>query len=155
MIEIRRATENDLDALLRLNAVVQSWHAAAYPDRFKADVDATEMRAFFARMLAEEDCLIWITAEECGYLFARHRPGKETPYGMSQPDLHVEHIAVLPERQCEGIGRALLDTAETQARSLGCTTLTLNTWAANHDAHRMFEAAGMAPLRHHYSKVLG
>jgi hypothetical protein len=38
------------------------------------------------------------------------------------------------------------------ARDLGCRELTLDSWAANESAHRLFEAAGLTQRRHHYGK---
>jgi ribosomal protein S18 acetylase RimI-like enzyme len=50
---------------------------------------------------------------------------------VREPDhLLVENVAVVPERQGEGIGRALLAFAETVAREAGTPTLRLYTHAA-------------------------
>lgn len=151
---IRPATHDDMDALMRLNAVVQGWHAEHYPEVFRPDPDADQMRAFFVEMLQSDGCHILISDDHAGYLFARHHAGKTTPYGRKLPELHIEHIAVLPERQRDGIGRALMAAAEDLARDQGCKRLTLDTWAANIDAHAMFHAVGMTPLRHHYAKPI-
>ncbi len=151
---IRAATLDDLDALLTLNSVVQQWHADHYPDVFRTDPDPALMRRFFAEQIADETCHVLICEDLSGYVFARRHAGKETPYGWKLPEMHVEHIAVLPNRQREGIGSALLSAAEAIARSAGCARLTLDTWAANSEAQRMFEASGLSPLRHHYAKAL-
>jgi ribosomal protein S18 acetylase RimI-like enzyme len=151
---IRAATVEDLDALMRLNAVVQVWHAQHYPKVFRPDPDPVLMRAFFEEMLGADDCHILISEDQSGYMFARLHLGKDTPYGRKLTELHVEHIAVQTDRQREGIGRKLMEATEDLARSLGCRALRLDTWAANTQAHSMFEAFGMAPLRHHYSKDL-
>ncbi|MEJ6392756.1 GNAT family N-acetyltransferase [Gymnodinialimonas sp. 2305UL16-5] len=151
---IRIAGVEDIDTLLELNAVVQGWHAAHYPDRFSADPDSDRMRAFFIEMLQTDGCYILLEANGAGYLFAKFHAGKETPTGQKKAFLHIEHLAVRPERQRKGVGSALMTEAETLARDLDCASVTLDTWAANHSAHRMFEAMGMRPLRHHYSKLL-
>lgn len=50
---------------------------------------------------------------------------------VREPDhLLVENVAVVPERQGEGIGRALLAFAEDVAREAGTPTLRLYTHAA-------------------------
>ncbi|HXS46933.1 MAG TPA: GNAT family N-acetyltransferase [Solirubrobacterales bacterium] len=50
---------------------------------------------------------------------------------IQEPDhLLVENVAVEPERQSEGIGRALLAFAEDVAREAGLSTLRLYTHAA-------------------------
>jgi ribosomal protein S18 acetylase RimI-like enzyme len=87
-------------------------------------------------------------------------------YGFStfaaRPLLNVHDLAVLPEHQGRGIGRALLASAEERARARGCAKLTLEVLESNVGARRLyesfgfrdFELAGM-PLRTHFlSKAL-
>ena len=58
---------------------------------------------------------------------------------------HLTGFAVLPERQRQGIGRGLLLAVLEDARSDGCTRVTLWTHAANDPARALFEAAGFVP----------
>jgi len=44
-----------------------------------------------------------------------------------EPALFIESIAVLPNAQGRGIGKALMDFADTNARALGLTSLELYT----------------------------
>ena len=58
---------------------------------------------------------------------------------------HLSGVAVLPERQRQGIGRSLLSTALEDARGEGCTRVKLWTHAANVPARKLFESAGFRP----------
>jgi len=49
---VRFASEADIDALIALNAVLQSLHAMLYPDNFKPVADPESVGAMFAARLA-------------------------------------------------------------------------------------------------------
>jgi len=64
----------------------------------------------------------------------------------------VEDMIVHPDLRGEGIGRRLLRHAIAEARSLGCSRLTLLTDGANTSSMRFYESAGfvrsqMVPFR--------
>lgn len=62
---------------------------------------------------------------------------------VSEPDhLLIENVAVDPDRQGEGIGRALLAHAETCARGSDLTTLRLYTHVAMTENLRLYARLG-------------
>ena len=67
---------------------------------------------------------------------------------------HVSVIATTVEAEGIGVGRALLEHAETWARRRGHTLLTLNVFAANDRARRFYERAGWTPEMLMYAKPL-
>jgi ribosomal protein S18 acetylase RimI-like enzyme len=78
----------------------------------------------------------------------------------------VHRLAVLPERQGEGLGGRLLRFGEARIRAAGGTSIRLEVYAANPGAIAMYERAGYGrvgetryPMRKHpylcYEKVLG
>ena len=81
---------------------------------------------------------IWIAAEHVeimGFIVLRDRDALS---------LHVENVAVAPERHGLGIGRALLDFAEQEARRLGKGRLDLYTNAAMRENLTLYPALGWA-----------
>lgn len=81
---------------------------------------------------------------------------EETPVGLincftgfstfaARPLLNIHDIFVPVTQRRQGIARALLHWAETQARQLGCCKLTLEVLANNHPAMQSYERAGFAP----------
>lgn len=61
----------------------------------------------------------------------------------------VEDVAVLPEYQGRGIGRAMMVHAREACRTAGCYKLTLSSGLARENAHRFYDALGFE--RHGYS----
>src|SRR5689334_2594145 len=67
-------------------------------------------------------------------------------YGFStfhaRPLLNVHDLAVLPEFQSRGIGRALLAAVEERARARGCCKMTLEVREDNHRARKLYLERG-------------
>jgi GNAT superfamily N-acetyltransferase len=61
----------------------------------------------------------------------------------------VEDVAVDPECQGRGVGRAMMLHAREQCRLAGCYKLTLSSNLRREDAHRFYEALGFE--RHGFS----
>ena len=85
-----------------------------------------------------------------GYVFAT----TDTDYFTRQSHAHIEIVAVSPDVERTGLGRLLLDAAETWARSRGYGSITLNVFARNQRAIRVYEHLGYAPETVHYWKAL-
>lgn len=63
----------------------------------------------------------------------------------AKPLLNIHDLVVHADVRGQGIGQALLQWAEMQARQLGCCKLTLEILANNRPAMRSYERAGFAP----------
>ncbi len=59
-----------------------------------------------------------------------------------RPGALVEDVAVHPEAQGLGIGRALMDEAMARARKAGCYKLALSSNARRTEAHAFYERLG-------------
>jgi ribosomal protein S18 acetylase RimI-like enzyme len=145
---IRRATPADAATIARLNAHVQGWHAAQYPDVFHARPDPATVRAYFEGWLAEPTCTIFLAGEPAlGYAACSLQFRDPSVFSPGIRRLMIDHIAVAPEARRQGHGRALLDAARQLARDQLADEILLDTWEANHGAHAFFRAAGFAPRR--------
>src|SRR2546423_2967644 len=60
----------------------------------------------------------------------------------AKPLINIHDFVVLPTSRGKGIGRQLLEAVETKAKELGCCKLTLEVMDKNHQAVRMYQAAG-------------
>ena len=60
----------------------------------------------------------------------------------AKPIINIHDFVVLPTSRGKGIGRRLLEAVEAKARELGCCKLTLEVMDKNHQAIRMYLAAG-------------
>ena len=71
-----------------------------------------------------------------------HREGRRLP----PEEAHIRMLAVAPDAQGRGIGRALMDEAIRIARDRGKTVMSLNTTERMTVAQRMYEAMGFERL---------
>ncbi len=60
----------------------------------------------------------------------------------AKPLLNLHDVAVVPEARGQGVGRALLDTAESYARDAGCVKLTLEVLDDNDRARSLYRKVG-------------
>jgi ribosomal protein S18 acetylase RimI-like enzyme len=145
---IRRATPSDAAVVARLNAHVQGWHAAHYPDVFYPKPDPEALRAYFEGQMAAPTCTIFLVGEPAaGYALCTLQFREPSLFSPAIRRLMVDHIAVAPEARRKGYGRALLDAARQLAREELADEILLDTWEANHEAHAFFRAAGFSPRR--------
>lgn len=144
----RRATPADAAVLARLNAHVQGWHAAHYPEAFFATPDPQALTAYFADRLADPACTAFLTGDPAtGYALCQLHAREASVFSPGYRRLMIDHIAVAPEARRQGQGRALLEVAKALARDLRADEILLDTWDANTDAHAFFRAAGFTPRR--------
>ena len=85
-----------------------------------------------------EDCLVQVAvddAEILGFTLVRLRPELLS----HAPSSHLEAIAVSDAAEGKGVGLALLDAAEKNARSHGAESMTLHVFASNTRAREFYE----------------
>lgn len=63
---------------------------------------------------------------------------------FARPLVNIHDCMVLSTHRGKGVGRRLLEAVERKARELGCCKLTLEVLENNHDALRVYRAAGFA-----------
>ena len=93
------------------------------------------MVADFAAQIAAGE--VWVAAdfaEILGYIVMR----------LNGISLHIENVAVAPARHGEGVGKALLNFAEAEARRVGLKKLDLYTNAAMRENLALYPRLGWA-----------
>ena len=144
----RRATPADAATLARLNAHVQGWHAAHYPEVFFPNPDPQALAAWFTDRLADPDCTAFLTGDPAtGYALCQLQTRAASIFSPPVRRLMIDHIAVAPEARRQGHGKALLVAARTLARKLRVDEILLDTWEGNDAAHAFFRAEGFFPRR--------
>lgn len=147
--DVRDASHADINTLIWLNEVVQSLHAALYPDAFKRLADPPAARAFFAERLADPKSSIAIVETDrapVGYVWFEIQERPETPFTVPQPRIYVHHISVMPEARRRGVATILMRHIEQRAISEGIDEIALDTWTANIDAQKFFSSQGYVPF---------
>lgn len=144
----RRANLDDAATLARLNAHVQGWHAAHYPEAFFPAPDPEALTAYFADRLSDPSCTAFLAGDPAtGYALCQLHLRDPSIFSPGYRRLMVDHIAVAPEARRQGLGRALLTAARQLARDLKADEIMLDTWDANTEAHAFFSANGFQPRR--------
>jgi GNAT superfamily N-acetyltransferase len=64
----------------------------------------------------------------------------------------IEDVAVRPEFQGRGVGRAMMEHARSECRRAGCYKMTLSSNLKRDGAHRFYDALGFE--RHGYSFLI-
>ncbi len=155
---IRPAVEDDIPALVALNAVVQALHAALSPEIFKPKVDPVELAAFLRGLLDQPSHRLRVATLDgatVGYAWAEVQDRPETPFALARRRLYLHHLSVDPAVRRQGVASALLTSLEDEARAAGLASVVLDAWADNADAQAFFAAAGYGPLNITRAKRLG
>jgi GNAT superfamily N-acetyltransferase len=142
-VEIRDAGERDLPAVLRILAETGIDGGESFT--------LEEARQHFARIRERPGFRLLVALVEGEVvgtyaLLIMDKLGKRgTPAGV------VEDVAVLPSRQGQGIGRAMMEHARVTCRRAGCYKLALSSNLRREDAHRFYDSLGFE--RHGFSFV--
>jgi GNAT superfamily N-acetyltransferase len=144
---IRAATLEDVNVLVRLNAVVQGLHHEHRPDQFCIPAPAT-IADWFREQLAKNDCHVWLAEQNdvaIGYVFTLEHVRQGTPFTLPRRWLEIDQIAVVPECRQQGVASTLLSHVVDFARTSDHHAVELTTWAFNEPAHRLFRKFGLTP----------
>jgi len=145
---LRQAGPGDAATLARLNAHVQGWHAAQYPEVFFPAPDPAGVLAWFTERLADPACTGFLVGDPpLGYALCTVQSREASVFSPAIRRLLIDQIAVAPEARRQGHGRRLLNAARMLGRDLEVDEVLLDTWEANHAAHDFFRAAGFSPRR--------
>ena len=149
LLSVRRATGNDIPAILRLLVQVNMVHHNGRPDLFKGPTTkyaADELAA----ILADDETPVFVGVDESGrvlghgFCVLQHSGGRL----MAEHDtLYIDDICVDESARGLGAGRAVYDHIVEYARQRGCYNVTLNVWTCNPGAMRFYEKLGMKPYR--------
>lgn len=69
---------------------------------------------------------------------------RTTDFFTGRSNCHISDLAVVPHREGDGVGRALLAHAEAWAREHQCQLVTLAVFPGNERARTLYEASGYA-----------
>ena len=131
-LAVRRARPDDEGPLLPIH--LATWTAEVSPG---PTPDPSE--PVFEQGTSLDDVLV---AERDGAVVGYVRLHQPGPLPSHAHVLVVNGLAVAPEHQGAGIGRALVEAALDEARARGARKVTLRVLAPNHRARRLYDACG-------------
>ena len=135
MLEIRRATLADSDAILACLAAAFSPYQSAYT--VEAFRDTVLSRETIERRFATATLFVASSAQQI--------VGTIGCYKESAQIGHIRGMAVLCDWQGRGVAAALLERAEEELRAGGCARVTLDTTTPLSRAIRFYENHGYRP----------
>lgn len=147
-LTIRRAIPGDEHALAELNAFVQNAHVANSPERFKS-TSSDEVAAWFGDLMAAGEAQTWLAEASggpVGYALAFVQQRPEHVFCHARRWLEFDQICVRPDRQHEGVGRALVEHVVAAAREQGVREVELTCGCFNDGAQEAFLRLGFTPV---------
>ena len=146
-IHIRKATAADLDSIellyndlndhLAAHTNYPGWRKGSYPLRSDAEEGLSNDTLYVAEIDGTiAGTVMYLRTQDPSYQTADW----QIPYDSPVLTLHI--LAVHPAYQGQGVGRALMDYAETLAKQRGVLAVRLDTHEGNAPACRLYESCG-------------
>jgi ribosomal protein S18 acetylase RimI-like enzyme len=156
-MELRKATESDLPALVRLNAEVQDLDAHRTSGHFKIPGQGDEAEEMFRAFLENPAMCVVVAVKNdavAGYFFASEKKREESWIRPARRILELEHIAVDSAMRRQGIGQALMERFLDEARERGVDSAEVCYWDFNAEAARFYQGLGYAKMHSRVEKPL-
>lgn len=142
-MEIRRFTENDLEAYRRVRLQALRDHPEAFGDSYDQAVERPMSQTVESfRKQKDSETIFMLGAFEDGELLGTIFFRREEPLKM-QHIAHINAMYTLPEVRGRGVGKALLQRIIELARQMpGLLQLELNVTVGNAAARELYTACG-------------
>ncbi len=149
-MEIRRATEQDMDGINSLLWQVCLVHHRGRPDLFK--YGAKKYTDDQLRDLIHNDNRPIFTAVDgdgkvLGYAFCIFQQHIDDNILTDIKTLYIDDLCVDENVRGRHIGRRLYDAVLEFAKAQGCYNVTLNVWSLNETAMKFYESCGLKPQK--------
>ncbi|UNU88412.1 GNAT family N-acetyltransferase [Aeromonas dhakensis] len=146
-MEIRKAREQDIDAILELNRQIGEIHFAQAPQVFCPP--SPEERAFLLAAIAAEGRLFCVAEQEgsvAGFLTARIDINETIPFLSKEPICRIGTLVVDEGHRSRGIGKVLIAHCDEWGKAQGASQLRLEVMAFNERAKALYERLGFKML---------
>ncbi len=155
-MDIRLATERDVDRLQDLLFAVQNLHAEGRPDVFiKNSRKYTHQKV--REIIACESSPVFvgeIDGRVMAYAFCEILCNTGTDNLKNLKTLYLDDLCVDKEFRGKGYGKEIYEWVKAYAKQEGCYHLTLNVWYLNQSAVKFYERVGMKPLKTTMEEIL-
>ncbi|MCH7346608.1 GNAT family N-acetyltransferase [Aeromonas sp. MR7] len=146
-MEIRKATEQDIDAILELNRQIGLIHFEHAPEVFCPP--SPQERDFLLNAIGSEGrlfCVAVLEAEVVGFLTARIDINDAIPFLTKQPICRIGSVVVDENHRSRGIGKALIAHCDDWGKAHGAHQIRLEVMSFNERAKALYEALGFKML---------
>jgi GNAT superfamily N-acetyltransferase len=140
-LNIRPAIADDLQFLVATVARIAEFGETAWRDR--ATMISIDTKNIEQELLAPKPGSVILVAQDAaGTLLGFIHLVSEMGYFSIQPHAHIGDLAVVPGKEGQGVGAALLQAAEAWAREHDFSQLDLNVFVQNPRARALYERMG-------------
>jgi ribosomal protein S18 acetylase RimI-like enzyme len=157
VITYREATSVDLQAICVLGQEINALHHAAWPDVFAPSGDPQRDEGLWREMIGMPDATTFVaeTAEGViAFVNVAFIAKDKSPLLQPISYARVGSVGVAERHRGKGIGTELMHRAEAWAAVKGAKHLSLNVWAFNEGAVRLYEELGYEVRSHTMGKRL-
>ncbi len=143
-MKLRRANADDAGKLSLLGgaAFLESFADDHPGDDLVDYVAEAHSTGYYAAVLADPDCAVWIVEHGVGSPIGYAILGPAVLPGSGADDLELKRIYMLYRWHGTGFGAALYDAVEAEARVRGARRLVLAVYPQNLKAQRFYRARG-------------
>ena len=148
-MEIRLATKKEIPGMINLLRQVGEVHHQIRPDLFRGGAQKYS-EADLEDLLKDPSRPIFGAVEDgklLGYCFCIIEEVKENPVLRDTKTCYIDDLCVDENCRGRGIATKLYDHVCSYARSIGCSSVTLNVWCGNDSAMKFYESRGMKPRK--------
>ena len=148
-MEIRLATKTEIPGMIDLLQQVGEVHHQIRPDLFRCGAQKYS-EADLEQLLEDPSRPIFGALEEgnlLGYCFCIIEEVKDNPVLCDTKTCYIDDLCVDENCRGRGIATKLYDHVCSYARSIGCSSITLNVWCGNDNAMKFYESRGMKPRK--------
>ncbi len=155
-VQIRKAENKDIPAIVKLLYQVHKVHSDARPDLFKAGARKytdDELKV----ILADDNTPVFVAETDgnvCGYAFCIHRQFVNHPSMTDVKSLYIDDLCVDSEARGRHVGTQLYQYVLDYAKAHGYYNVTLNVWADNKKALGFYEKIGLRVQKIGMEKIL-
>lgn len=145
----RNAELGDYAALGALWRAMDELHARVLPSYFRRAAGPPKSRAEVERILCAPDERLRVIEDGGVVVGLCHVVIYDTPpVPTMQPRrrAHIDSLAVADAVTRRGMGRTLVEDAESWARDRGASELLLTVWSGNEAAEQFYDALGFRPV---------
>ncbi|HEU5199982.1 MAG TPA: GNAT family N-acetyltransferase [Ktedonobacterales bacterium] len=157
-VQIRRATEQDIEALLALHIDLHEFHVQGLPDwmRIPEAYQRDESRAWLQDLIQREDAAIFV-AEASGKLVGLVDVTlEETTNQVFVPRRYgyIQGLVVSEALRKQGLGTQLLEAVRRWAIEHGAAEIQLEMWEFPAGPFHFYEAVGFQTIKRRLVKAL-
>jgi GNAT superfamily N-acetyltransferase len=156
MSEVTIEVAGNARELAQLNAAVQEFHNAHYPDKFKP-FNGNAVEAWFDKVLGKPTTHAFVArkgGKAIGYILCFFIESEENPFQYKKSALLIDQLCVEHQHRKQGVASQLMAAAYQLAETHGMEEIRIEHWEANEIARDFFINQGFERYKQCRTRLL-